>query len=306
MRDLPLNALRAYALVFAEGGIRPAARSLGISHSSVSRHLHELEAWLETDLTDRSEGGRSLSFSAQGTLLGEAALQCFLDLEVAANRVRERRDNTTVVVDTTPSVAARWLLPRLVAFEDVAPRIKVSIVVDQRQRDPVRCGYDLSIRMGGQPDQTHEAVPLMSDRLVPVASPRYLERHGTPNAVQDLRNHVLLHDRDPKASWGTWAKQFDSVPKGLKDGQRFGSSDLVIRAAEQGLGVALARMRLAEDSLREGRLIALLKDTSLELPSAYWLIFGQRKERRTVQKFVDWLRTEAASQDTTASELTGP
>jgi len=104
MKNIPLNALRAFAMIYSEGGIRPAARALGISHSSISRHLREVEAWIGTDLIDRTSEGRKLVFTVQGIRLGEAASQTLSELIAVTDSLRERRLSNAVLVDTTPSV----------------------------------------------------------------------------------------------------------------------------------------------------------------------------------------------------------
>ncbi|WP_339764551.1 LysR substrate-binding domain-containing protein [uncultured Hoeflea sp.] len=297
MRDLPLNALRAYALIFSEGGIRPAARVLGVSHSSVSRHLRELEAWVETDLINRATGNRELTFTAQGVRLGETVNRCFSEVHQLTESLREKRAKNSVLVDTTPSFAARWLLPRLADFEAATSWVKVSVLVDQRQRHPDTIGCDASIRMGTGPWDDKRASPLMSDQLVPVASPRYWSRHPKPQTPDDLHGHSLLHDRDPNTSWQRWRDLHGPADLDVRTGQRFGSSDLVIRAAEYGLGVALAHRRLIEDSLKSGILEPAFETLAIQLERAYWIVAAQPKPTVAVAVFLDWLRASAAESE---------
>ena len=73
MRDLPLNALRAFACVLETGGVRPAARELRITHSAVSRHLRELEAWLDVPIIEAGGGRRPLALTPQGLELARHA-----------------------------------------------------------------------------------------------------------------------------------------------------------------------------------------------------------------------------------------
>ena len=83
MKDLPLNALRAFAVIYETGGIRPAARSLRVTHSSISRHVRELESWIGLSLIEVPEGTRSLRFTDQGEALGRSALAGLRELETA-------------------------------------------------------------------------------------------------------------------------------------------------------------------------------------------------------------------------------
>ena len=112
MRDLPLNALRAFAAVCSQGGVRPAARELGVAHSSVSRHVAELEAWLGVPLT-RAPGGRvGLALTPQGEALGRVTLACMQEISRTAEALREARSPYSVTISAAPSFASRWLLPR--------------------------------------------------------------------------------------------------------------------------------------------------------------------------------------------------
>src|SRR5215475_9998934 len=133
--EVPLNALRAFALVFEHGGVRAAARELAVSHSSLSRYLAELEAWVGTPLLHRTKGRGGLTFTPQGQALGGVALSSLRELERAVGSLREARSVHSVVISTTASFAGRWLLPRLPHLEAVHPRLEVSVLVDQRPVD---------------------------------------------------------------------------------------------------------------------------------------------------------------------------
>ena len=252
MKDLPLNMLRAMAAVYETGGIRPAGRRLGVTHSSVSRMLRELEAWIETPLFERRQKSRSLQFTAEGEALGRSALASLSELENAVASVRESRRPNSVTLSTTPSFAVRWLLPRLADFESRYPAIEVSVVVDQRRRAPIDSGADIAIRMGSGPWQGMDCQPLMGDALYPVMSRAYWQDNGRPEKIGRLNRLRLLHDRDPNASWSLWQQIHGPDDLDVRRGPRFTSSDLVIRAAEQGLGVALARDRLLGTSIENG------------------------------------------------------
>lgn len=294
MKPLPLNALRAFACVYETGGIRPAAREMNIAHSSVSRHVRELEDWLGTDLLDKSGASRALSFTTHGKMLGKAGLKSFRDLEVAVASVRERRRGNSVLITTTPSVAARWLLPRLHEFSETYPWIELSVVADQRLSFPGDRGADIGIRMGVGPWDNVDCHPLMDDLLFPVMSPRFWERSGRPQALNDLAGLPLLHDRDPSTSWEHWGEAVGLGGVDISAGPRFASSDLVLRAAAQGLGVALARGRLAEEDLRLGTLVRPFADSVLDLPEAYWIV---REEGRAPglahAHTLSWLKQQA-------------
>lgn len=290
MYDLPLNMIRAFCAVYETGGIRPAARTLGVTHSSVLRFVRALEAHLGVDLTERHPGARGLTFTPSGEALGKAALASFADLEKTVLSIREAHHRKSVSIETTPSVASRWLLPRLATLE-VSPRSdEVSLIVDQRLRGPAETGADIAIRLGRGPWPDVTSIPLMDDALLPVMSPAYWTVTGAPTDPESLTRCRLLHDRDPNASWGMWKQAFGPDSLDVRAGPRFPSADLVLTAAEQGLGVALARRSLADEALKRGHLIAPLSDQHLELPQSLWIILPKTEPRRpAVDRVIDWL-----------------
>lgn len=295
---LPLNALRAFATVYAHGGVRAAARELGIAHSSVSRHLAELDAWLGVPLVNDAEGRRGISFTSQGEALGKATLAGFGDIERAIASLRESRSTRSVTISTTASFAARWLLPRLPRLEQSHPQLEVSVVVDQKI-DALHGGdVDLAIRMGRGPWPEMRCEALMDDTLYPVMSPALFEDSGRPTRPADLQSMRLLHDRDPNASWEAWRQAYGPAALDVLAGPRFASSDLVLRAAMQGQGVALARHRLAFDDLASGALVRPIPDAGVALGPAYWIVLPLHGAvRPAALAVIHWLKQQAERND---------
>ena len=290
MDDLPLNALRAFALACAHGGVRAAARELGIAHSSVSRHLAELEAWLGMPLFERADGRRGWRPTARAQALGSVVQASLRDIATAAEIAREARSPFAVTISAAPSVAARWLLPRLPALERAHPRIEVSVVVNQRLDDLAGSDIDLAIRMGSGPWPGQHSEPLMDEALYPVMSPALWQASGQPSQPAALAGLRLLHDRDPQAGWERWRQAFGPPGLALQRGSRFASSDLLLRAALQGQGVALARGRLAVDEVASGALLRPFGERELRLPDAYWIVRSARAPRPAVATVAAWLQ----------------
>ena len=295
MKSLPLNALRAFALVHAHAGVRAAARELGISHSSVSRHLAELEIWVGVPLFER--GTRTWTPTPQGAALAERLILQLQDMADATAAVREAPSVFSVTLSVAPSFAARWLLPRLPALERAHPRIALSVLVNQRL-DVLSDGVDLAVRMGAGPWPGLECEPLMDEVLYPVASPGFWqgrEMDADPAGLSSLR---LLHDRDPAASWRRWSQVHGPAALPVADEPRLASSDLVLRGAELGQGVALARGRLAEEAIASGALIRPFGEREVRLADAYWIVRPPRSaanasRRHAVATVVAWLKEQA-------------
>lgn len=296
MQKLPLAALRAFAAVYEMGGVRPAARALQVTHSSVSRHLRELERWLGVDLFEQQGGNGRMVLTPQSQALGRAAAAGFSELERAVERVRELRRPNAVVIVTTASFAARWLLPRLPLLRKSHSWIEVSIVTQQSVRGLAEQGADLALRMGVGPWADEACEPLMDDALFPVATRKYWSGLGERTALRALARAVLLHDRDPASAWEKWFAAHPAKGIDLRAGPRFTSSDLCLRAAAHGLGVALARERLVADDLAAGTLFRPFGTSRVLLSRAYWLVQATPPESRpAVRTVVDWLKGQALS-----------
>ena len=296
MKDLPLHAIRAFAAVYQAGGVRSASRLLGIAHSSISRHVRDLEAWLGARLLDETgpAAGSRLRLTAQGEALGRLAARSLSDIDAAIASIREGRRGNAVSVSTTASFASRWLLPRLAQLHRTAPWLEVSVLVEHRLQDPAEGGADLNIRMGRGPWPDLHCVPLMDEELVPVMSRERWLREGSRSDLRYLSELTLLHDRDPLGSWTQWRSAFGPADLDVRPGPRYSSSDLVLRAAAEGLGIALGRGRLAEHDLRSGSLVRPFGERAVPLRNAYWIVTSdERSCRSAVETFVDWLRSEA-------------
>ena len=142
---------------------------------------------------------------------------------------------------------------------------------------------------------------LLSETVIPQASPELLA--NTPlNDPTDLSNHILLHDGSPDADdscpdWAMWL-----AARGIKNvdgnrGPRFNQSSLVIEAAVNGRGVALAKQTLAQADIDAGRLVAPLQ-IATAVDFAYYVVHPKTKGRLPqVKAFVSWIQAEAAAHE---------
>ena len=292
---LPLNALRAFAAVYESGGIRSAARTLGVTHSSVSRHLRFLEDSLGVALLDRSNNQRKLCFTPQGARLGEATGEAMSLLSNAIISSCETHHRNSIFISTAPSFASCWLMERIHKFNEKHPWIEISVLVDQKLTRLSDQGADIGIRIGDGAWAESEYRLLMDETLFPVCSPSYAKRLGNVCDPTFLKKAKLLHDRDSQTSWEIWRKTFELDWFDPTPGPRFTSSDMLLDAASKGLGVALARGRMAESKLRTGCLIRLAAPQEIRIPGAYWILVAPDiADRAAIKTFVNWLNVECA------------
>ncbi|MBZ0112880.1 MAG: LysR family transcriptional regulator [Thermoanaerobaculia bacterium] len=303
MNDLPLAALRALAAVHSEGGLRAAARHFGVAHSSVSRHLRELEKWLGVPLRSEPSGRQRLVLTDDGERLARAVAAGLLEIESAVASVREPKTSQSVLLGTRPSFASRWLLPRLPYLEQSHPHLEISVIVEKRLEDLEVGGLDMAVTMGARPIPGRSEL-LADDSLYPVMSPAYWRRLGRPSKPVDLVGARLLHDRDPQASWEIWKKEQGPPTLDTAVGPRFTSTDLVLKAAAQGQGVALARHRMATDDLQSGLLLRPLGDLVVAVEKSYWIVLPRnRLPRPAIQTVIAWLHRQVKGQSASVGPL---
>ena len=305
MRKLPpLNALRAFEATARLGGVQKASNELCVTHGAVSRHVKQLEAWLGTDLFDRSE--RSLKLTTAGDAYRQT-LAAALDLiQEGTIRVQNQQSANTLGVATTHSIATKWLMEKLPTFNSQFPDTEVWLSLEQGLTDFRKAGVDVALRMGSGPWPGLECIPLMDDRLIPVCSPQLVSKDHPINSPSDLSAYTLLHDQDTNTQWQRWfdyhrntlaasGPALDSRPNNLKDllaGPRFASTDILLSAAMSGQGIALVNELLARNDIASGRLIRPLPE-AIELGVYYWIVMpkGNLSEQK-VKNFCEWIHSQ--------------
>lgn len=295
----PLNALRAFEAAARHLNFSRAADELAVTPGAVSQQIQNLEDYVGAALFKRTPRGLLLTDAAQTAL--PALREAFDRLAEAASLLTAAADGRRLTLTAAPSFAAKWLVPRLGAFEIAHPHVDIWLSAGLELVDLAAGEVDVAIRYGAGRYQGLEVRRLMSETVIPVMSPELYA--ATPLAgPADLAKHILLHDGSPEPDdscpdWAMWL-----AARGVKGvdgarGPRFNQSSLVIEAAMNGRGVALAKRTLARDDLEAGRLIAPLQ-ISTAVDFAYYLVHPKAKGRLPqVKAFVNWITAEAEAHE---------
>ena len=284
----PLNALCAFEACARLGSTVAAASELGVTHGAVSKQVALLESWLDTALFDR--GGVRLTTTAAGARYAAALGRAFDTIDATTRELAEPA--SVVRVSTTASFAALWLLPRLPRFRALHPDVEVWVSESRAPVEVGPSGVDIALRTGRGPWPGVRAEPLLTDQLIPVCAPALAGRLRAP---ADLARATLLHDEDPWAGWLQWleAARLGRPAWGNK-GPRVADGALLLQAAIDGQGVALARKRLAAMHLESGKLVQPF-GPAVALGTAHWLVSPARGTplSRAARAFAAWVRTAA-------------
>jgi LysR family transcriptional regulator, glycine cleavage system transcriptional activator len=301
----PLNALRAFEAAARHLNFSRAADELSVTPGAVSQQIQNLEDYVGVALFKRTPKGLLLTDAAQTAL--PALREAFDRLAEAASLLTAAVDGRRLTLTAPPSFAAKWLVPRLKRFEEAYPQVDVWLSADMDIVDFAAGEIDMAIRYGAGRYPGLELQRLMSETVIPVASPGLMNENplATP---EDLARHTLLHDGSPDADescpdWSMWL-----AARGIRGvdgtrGPRFNQSSLVIEAAMGGRGVALAKRTLAQDDLDAGRLVAPLQ-IATAVDFAYYLVHPKVKGRLPqVKAFVAWITAEAAAHETALAAM---
>lgn len=298
----PLHALTAFEAIARLQSFARAADELCITHGAVSHRIKLLEDHYGMRLLLRRGG--AITLTTKGTYLLTSVLEALSILQEASQRVSQARP--VVTVSAGPSSARNWLILRLGAFyrdnPDIDLEISATKLSKQKKRVSIESGeVDIALRYGSKEEWSGlECVKLMDVQLFPVCSPAYKETlRGLPT-ITDLRKAVFL--RLPHEPWKPWFEAATlSWPEPVS-GPLFGDASLMLDAAANGQGVALARSVLVDHDLASGRLVRLF-DISVPSARAYHAVCSPAaRGRPEVQRFIEWL---VASSRPSAKPRTG-
>src|ERR1700753_2410810 len=186
-----LNGLRAFEAAARHLSFTQAASELNVTQTAISHQIRRLEEELGLRLFIRKNRALALTPQARDYLPGVRA--AFNDLRLATDRLLRKDDDNVLTVSTLASLAAKWLLPRLTAFQEAHPGIDVRITTSTSLVDFRIGDVDAAIRYGRANWPGVRADWLTADRLFPVCSPALLTGPRPLRRPEDLADHVLLH-----------------------------------------------------------------------------------------------------------------
>ncbi|HEX5639178.1 MAG TPA: LysR family transcriptional regulator [Burkholderiaceae bacterium] len=289
--------MEAFVRVVEAGSFVAAADRLGISTSSLSRMVADLEQHLGTRLLHRTT--RRLSLTESGQAYYERCVTLLADVAeaeaVAGQSAAQARG--TVRLTCSYSMAEQTVAPAIAVFVERHPAVKFELIVSDRIVDLVEEGFDLAIRVGSVGSDRLVARRLGSMRLVLCAAPAYLERHGAPTSPGELSQHNAL-TYAYSASPRVW--RFTDAAGTVHDVRVTGnlhanSGDALRAAAIAGLGILYEPDFLLGSALRAGQLVRLLPDYT-GAGGEIWAVYPSRRHLSLkVRLFVEHIAAVFAS-----------
>ena len=286
----PLNALRAFEAAARSESFTRAAEELCVTQGAVSHQVKLLEAALGIKLFNREH--QRLVITGAGREYLNVVRDALDRIAAGTERIVQRQNTGVLTVSTSPDFAAKWLVNRLGRFAEAHPGIDLRVSATMHHIDFVREEVDVAVRHGDGNWSGLVAVRLCTEQLFPVCSPRLMSGRNRIAKPSDLLKFPLLHLEDRKA-WSNW---FDAagVDAEMSHGLVLNRASMLIDAAVNGQGVALARTALAAWDLINGRLVKPF-DLALKLSKIYWIVCPKATSMQPkIVTFRDWLLAEAA------------
>lgn len=279
--QLPLNALRAFEASARHLSFTRAAIELCVTQAAVSHQVKGLEARLGAALFRRLP--RGLALTDEGLALLPSVRDSFDRLGDTLARFEGGRVLEVLSVGVVGTFAVGWLLPRLPAFREAHPFVDLRLFTNNNRTDLAGEGLDCAVRFGDGAWHGAEASPLFEAPMSPLCAPTMAERLREP---ADLLGETLLRSYRA-ADWPDWFSAAGLSPPPIR-GPVFDSSWVMVEAAMQGVGVALAPPMMFARHLQQGRLV---RPFAIEVSAGrYWLTWLKSKApSRALRAFQTWL-----------------
>lgn len=287
-----LKALRAFEAAARHMSVSRAADELSVTQPAVTQQIKALEKALGVQLIYRQ--GQSLALTPSGQAYAGRLQSVFVEIsEATADLLRSNKQVGAVTVSLLPTLAQRWLIPRLGSFQSLHPQIEVRFSATARIVDLHREDVDIAIRFGEGTWQGSHSQFMMANDMFPVLSPK-LQNTRPITRPEDLADHTWLWvEAEPRLDdWSAWLEAVGAKHLKPKGRIAFETSSQALAAAAAGLGVAIGHRPFVLDDLLSKRLIRPLGNT-LSSVQAYYVVTASEKTPPHIAAFRNWLLTEA-------------
>jgi DNA-binding transcriptional LysR family regulator len=281
----PLVMVRAFEAAARAGSMRKAADDIGVSHTVISRHVRNLEAWAGRKLLET--GPRGTLLTQEGAIFHRAVSEAFQIIAAAAVELRPRTRKGMLRIWAMPGLATRWLAPRLSEIERTLAGADIVLRAIDRLPDFSKSEADVMIGFGSRGDLPAGATWLISPRVFPVASKVWIKRNGQPKDLTELSRLPLIHE-ESRHQWTSWFKGAGYKLRGALSGPMLWDANMAIDAALAGQGIALASRLTVAQEIDGGNLVELLR-TNVKLNGYYLHIRPERSRDPVIERLRIWL-----------------
>jgi LysR family transcriptional regulator, glycine cleavage system transcriptional activator len=287
----PLNALKSFEAAARHESFTRAAEELYVTQGAVSQQVKTLELELGFKLFNRERQRLNITEAGRDYLV---VIRDALDrIALGTERLMQRQSAGALTVSTSPDFAAKWLVHRLGRFSEAHPGIDLRVSATMHHVDFAREDVDVAVRHGDGNWPGLDTVRLCPEQLFAVCSPKLLTGRNRLKEPSDALKAPLLH-LDDRKSWARWFALAGVDAPEILPGPVLNRASMVIDAAIDGQGIALARTSLAAWDLMNRRIVRPF-NVGWRLSRTYWIVCPKVTARvAKISRFRDWLMAEAA------------
>ncbi len=286
-----LASIRTFNRVADLESFAAAARDLGLSTSSVSRLVGDLEDDLGVRLLNRTT--RRLSLTEAGAAYRERSGEILEELEELqeATRAKSKEPSGHLRVTTSITLGESWVVQLLPEFYKRYPDVFVELDISDRVVDLVAEGYDVGVRSGDLRDSSMIARRMMELHYIVCGAPAYVEEHGMPEQPEDLKNHRCIQYIQPNRTGDEWWFEQEggeiTIPiEGVVGvNNAWATRDLMVA----GVGIGFVPDFVVQPDLDSGRLLRLMPDWAASADDVHAVYPSKRYLSPKVRAFVDHL-----------------
>jgi LysR family transcriptional regulator, glycine cleavage system transcriptional activator len=283
----PLSAIRVFEAAARHGNFTRAAQELGMTQAAVSYQIKLLEERVGTQLFLRKP--RQVTLTEAGMRLSPAISEAFELMQTAIAAMRENADGV-LTINTIPTFAANWLVPRLGSFQLAHPALAVRLQATRDLIDFARQQADVGIRSGNGTWPGLVSHKIFAAEFSPMLTPALAESVGGIRTPADLLKLPIVDTGD--YWWKLWFNAAGIPDPDLRGDprNRFGDQHLEGKAVLAGMGVGILTPAFYQTELQQGQLIQPFDIVGADADYFYWLVYPEA--RRNVPKiriFRDWM-----------------
>ena len=289
-----IDHLKLFVRVAATHNISMAGNEFGLSPAVASAHISKLEESLGVRLMHRTT--RKVSLTDEGETLLPIAEEILANVDMAHSSVGSGRlaPSGTLRITAPASFGSMHIMPGLSGFMAQYPKLKIDLRLSDNIVDLVEGGFDIAIRDAALNDSSLKARKLAQDNRKIVASPKYLEQHGTPQTPEELPHHHQSVNLFGLEVWQFAAKQGTNNIK-TNTVLRVDNGEAVRDACAAGLGIAITSTWCSYEKLNAGELVEILSDYPLKSSTDIWALYPNTrlvapKVRAFIDYFIDYFK----------------
>lgn len=294
----PMNSLIVFEAAARHLSFTLAASELNVTQGAISRQIRQLEDYLGKALFVRAS--RSITLTPTGLQYYQTVYRALLDVAQATGEIKKWQGEQQVTVATTNAMAALWLLPKVATFQRQHEEIDLRILATDNISDLRRLDCDIALFYCRVPPIDMHVTTLFPEEVFPVCAPVFMERLKECETLDEVFGKTLLYLDESQRDWLNWPEWFESVGMPVivpRNRVNINNYPMLLQAAVNGQGIALAWGSLVDDYLQSGALVRPV-DTVLRTQANFSMLepMGRGVIPASVKLFRGWLLEQLPGQ----------